>query len=502
MLISFSVILPGFCQNIKSLDRVETKKLINLDVKDMELSDVIKMIADQSDLNIITSKTVRGKVSISLHEVGIEEALDAILKVNNYVYIKDGNILQVYSLPEFKQYSQYAILKTKVYSLKYIRADDLKPLLMSLKSERGNIEADPKTNRIIVIDTVETIASIEEAISEMDKQLETKIYRISYSDPLELQKSILSFMSEKEGEIFVDNRTNSLIVTASPLLLNKIDVLIRNWDKQIPQVLIEAKIMQITIDKGKVLSLDWQYQPSEKHSITVGVKDLPLATGATYVDAFKVGILDTDGYAVTLRALEGLSDANLISSPRIVTLDNEEAKILIGSSEPYEVLHYDTEGHLTTKEIKFVEVGIKLTVTPKIAEDSFVTMKIHPEISSPRKGTVTDALAIDTTEATTILRVKDGNTVVLGGLIKDDEEEHVSQIPLLGDIPLLGRLFRSNYIKHTKKEIIIFITPRILTTGQRLSEIEEDSLKHIDKKIFEVHETVKDIEAKKINKDK
>lgn len=446
-----------------TLGTARSEKLITLDVKDMELADVIRMIADQSGLNIVTSKNVRGKVSVSLQDVPVEKALDAILKVNSCTYITEGDIIQVYTLPEFTQQEQFARLKTKVYTLKYIKATDLKPLIMSLKSVKGKVEVEPKTNRIVVTDTVESINAINETIEQMDRKLDTKVYRLSYAKPAEIQKSLKEIIPEAEGDVLVDERTNSLVVTASPLLMDKIDVIVENWDKKIPQVLIEAKIMQVTLEKGRLLGIDWQFTNPTKNSISVGAKGLPIPTGVTYIEAFKIGVLSEDDYQATIRALETVSDANLISSPRIVTLDNEEATILIGSSEPYEVLHYDDEGHVTSKEIKFIDVGIKLVVTPKIAEDGFITMNIHPEVSSPRKGTVTDALAIDTTEATTVMTVKDGNTLVLGGLIKDDTEKVVAKVPLLGDIPILGLLFQNRYDKLVKKEIVIFITPRIMT---------------------------------------
>ncbi len=216
------------------------------------------------------------------------------------------------------------------------------------------------------------------------------------------------------------------------------------------------------LGKNRFLGVEWQYQNPEKHTVNVGVTNLPLPTGVTYVDAFKIGVLAADDYEVTMRALEGTSDVDLLSSPRIVTLDNTEAKILIGSSEPYDVFHYDSDGNVTGKEVKFVEVGIKLTVTPKISDDGFITMNIRPEVSTPRVGTATDSLAIDTTEATTVMTVKDGNTVVMGGLIKDEKQKIVAKIPVLGDIPLLKYLFRNTYNTTTKKEIIIFITPTII----------------------------------------
>lgn len=450
----------------------QQEKTISLDVKDMDLTDVLRMIADQSGTNIIASKNVKGLVAINLQDVSVETALDAILKVNNCAYVREGDIIQVYTLAEYSQKDQFSKLYTKVFRLQHVKAADLKQAISSLKSTRGMVEIEAKSNTIIVTDTSENIRSVEEAIKELDKILETRVYKLSYAKPSDLQKTLQALIPATEGEMLIDERTNRLIVTATPMLLNKIDAIAKNWDKQIPQVLIEAKILQVTLGKSRNLGVEWQYQQPGSPHLNPGVLDFPIPTGSAYVEALKVGVLALDDYEATLRVLETSSDVDLISSPSIVALDGSEAKILIGSSEPYEVFHFDQFGNINSKEIKFVEVGIKLIVTPKISDDGFITMTIHPEVSSPREGTVTNSLAVDTTEANTVMTVKDGYTVVLGGLIKDDKQKNIAKIPLLGDIPILGFLFRSTYYTTTKKEIIIFITPRIVSPT-RTTSIEE-----------------------------
>lgn len=471
---AFGFLAASACaQDIASLGVSE--KTITLDVKDMEISDVLRMIADQSGLNIITSRNVKGLVTINFQSIPVERALDAILKVNNCGYLKEGSIIQVYTLPELTQKEQFAQLITRVYRLQFVKAADLKNTLNSLKSGRGRIEIEPKTNTLVVIDIDENLRSIDDAIREMDKKLETRVYKLNYAKPVDIQKSIQTVIPATEGDFLVDERTNSLVVTAAPLLLDKIEAILANWDKPIPQVLIEAKIIQITLDKSRFIGVDWQTQDPSKHSMTLGVTSLPLPTGATYVDAFKIGVLSSDDYQVTMRALEANSDANLVSSPSIVTLDNVEAKILIGSSEPYEVFHYDSDGNVTGKELKFVEVGIKLTVTPKVSQDGFIALSIRPEVSSPRTGTATEALAIDTTEANTSMLVKDGQTLVLGGLIKDDKQVKVVKVPFLGDIPIIKYAFRNEYTTIVKKEIVIFITPRIMSPEKRVVSVTDAS---------------------------
>ena len=118
--------------------------------------------------------------------------------------------------------------------------------------------------------------------------METRVYKLNYAK-IWRRKNLFNQLFLREGEVLIDERTNSLVVTASPVVLNKADALINSWDKRIPQVLIEAKILQITLDKNKFLGVDWQYKNPDKHSITIGASSLPTPTGATYIDAFKMG---------------------------------------------------------------------------------------------------------------------------------------------------------------------------------------------------------------------
>jgi type II secretory pathway component GspD/PulD (secretin) len=149
-------------------------------------------------------------------------------------------------------------------------------------------------------------------------------------------------------------------------------------------------------------------------------------------------------------------------------IDNHEANILVGSEEPYIVTTTDPDTGWVYEETKFKDVGLKLIVTPKIDEDNYITMTVHPEVSTARRvAEVDNALAVDTTQADTTMMVKDGETVVLGGLMKNTKSDTEQKIPILGDIPLLGYLFRSTQKEVQKTEILVFITPHILTNENR-----------------------------------
>jgi type II secretory pathway component GspD/PulD (secretin) len=178
--------------------------------------------------------------------------------------------------------------------------------------------------------------------------------------------------------------------------------------------------------------------------------------------------LTPDEYTVTLEALKSDANTEVLSSPRIVVIDGEAANILVGSSEPYAVATTDPVTKLLVQDIKYVDVGIKLEVTPQIGEDNYVTMKIHPEVSTARRvAEVDNVVAKDTTQADTTMMVKDGETIILGGLIKNDKKSTINKVPLIGDIPIIGLLFQNKSYQDVKKEVLVFITPHILTSDNR-----------------------------------
>jgi len=445
-------------QDVVSLDPQTLK--INLDVKNMSILDVLRLLAEQGQVNIVSSKNVQGRVTAKLQGVTVDEALSAILDTNAFTYKRENGIIKVFTQQDVMQQEQTEQLISKIFSLKDIKANDLRPVLNSIKTPRGRVEINTISNQIVVTDTRAAVDEIARMISSMDRAMETKIYNLSYAVAKDLQAKLVEMIPKTEGEVFIDERTNSLVVRAIPETIEKIDRVIRNWDRRSRQVLIEAKLMQVSADKTRALGINWEYNRIDGDGLNISTT-LPLlaATGGV----LRVGSLSDDQYQVTIRALESSTDTDVLASPRIVVIDNTEANILVGSSEPYLVTYIDKESGTQTEDTKFIDVGIKLTVTPKISDDKYITLKIHPEVSTSRRvPEVNNALAVDTTQADTVVMAEDGKTIVIGGLIKETEEVVVAKVPILGDIPLLGLAFRSKSKTKTKKELIVFITPHII----------------------------------------
>lgn len=461
------IFLTGF-------DLTAQKKLISLDIEDTDIRTALRIVAEQSDMNIVISKNVVGSVTVTLENVTLEKALDVISKPNNY-YTMENSTISVFSYLDIQQEERFAKKETKVFTLQHADVLDLRRVLLSMKTPRGKIELNPKNNQVIVIDTPAKVEEIGRAIKELDQPTEIRRYKLLYADTADVRAKLLQVIPEEKGDIFIDERTNSVIIKATPVVLRNIDELIKVWDVQHRQVLIEAKILEITLDETTKLGIDWQMYTKEAGRnpdlVDLSTK-FPL--GLTTGGIFKIGAtLGTEEYSATLEALKNDTDTEVLSSPRIVVIDGQEANILVGSSEPYIVTTVDPDTNLLVEAVKYVDVGIKLIVTPQIGEDDYITMKIHPEVSTAKRVLDEKAVQVITTQADTTMMVKDGETMILGGLIKTKHGKTVDSIPILGSIPFLGALFRKTVDEDIKQEIAVLITPRILTEEGREAISEE-----------------------------
>jgi type II secretory pathway component GspD/PulD (secretin) len=445
--------------------------LVSVSAENEELPSVLYRLAEDYDLNIVISKSVTGKITVKLSDVTLEEALAAMLQPNNYAYSIDGNVVSVYSYAEFQQIERFSPLVTTVFTLQNTDVSSLRRTFQSMKSSRGEMELNLKGNQVIITDTPDKIRQFGKIIEELDTRRELKKYKLKYAEASDVLDRIVQLIPEDKGDVFLDERTNSIVVRAVAPLLQNIDELIQGWDVQHKQVMIEAKILEVTLDNSQKLGIDWEYQSPDSASKGEPAKvdlrgefPVDLTDGGT----FQIGTLSSDDYQVTLEMLESNSNTEVLSSPRVVVIDNHEANILVGSEEPYIVTTTDPDTGWVYEETKFKDVGLKLIVTPKIDEDNYITMTVHPEVSTARRvAEVDNALAVDTTQADTTMMVKDGETVVLGGLMKNTKSDTEQKIPILGDIPLLGYLFRSTQKEVQKTEILVFITPHILTNENR-----------------------------------
>ena len=251
--------------------------------------------------------------------------------------------------------------------------------------------------------------------------------------------------------------------------MEEIKNIISAFDQKDKQVLIEAKIVQIVLSDEFKLGIDWQAILRNYEELTF-TSDFDVLSAVDKSGKVSVGTIDNSNYEIVLQALSTVGVTDILSSPSITAVNNQEAKILVGSTEPYVTSTTTTpsSGPVTTAEsVNFIDVGVKLYVTPTIHQDGFVTLKIKPEVS-----TVTDTLEtsnnntipiVETSEAETTVLVKDGITIVIGGLIKEEKTKTTKKVPFLGDIPLINIAFKSENDSVSKTELVIFLTPHIVS---------------------------------------
>lgn len=450
---------------------------ISLDLRGIEITEVLKFLAAKGNLNIVTKAGISGKVTLFLKDVTIEDALEVILILNNLAFEEINGVLYVMTEAEYqtlhgKSFGERRRLKT--LQLKYASPVDMSAILKEIKSAIGKVIIDKETGAIILIDTPEKLTQMEEIIAKFDQPgfgwpLTEQKFKLTYAEAGEIEDDVSKILTKNIGKLKVDERTNTLIVTDLPQKIEEVEQMLTAFDTPPRQVLIEAKIVQVTLDDDFKMGIEWDRLLSQAkfHSLRF-TASFPASSLSAY-QKISVGTLATDDYTATINLLKSVGETKLISSPRIAALSGEEAKILVGTREAY-VTQTISQAETTTttaESIEYVDVGVKLHVTPIVHPDGFITMKIKPEVSSVIR-TLTTAQGsqvpiIDTTEVETRVMVKDGVSVIIAGLIKDKKQVTKKSTPFFGSIPFLGVLFRSESEEIDKTETVVFLTPHIIS---------------------------------------
>jgi type IV pilus assembly protein PilQ len=380
-----------------------------MDVEGADIRTVVRAIAEFSGHNIVVANDVKATVHVSLHNVDWQDALRTVLRTNGLDYVSEGGI---------------------------IRVEDTSKLASEL-AERAAARAKEAEN----------------------SPLETRVLKLNYANANELMTSIQGSMSRR-GTVQAEKRTNSLIITDVPSGLDAIEKMAHDLDSTTPQVEITAKLVDVDAEALRQIGVQWQagpFQPNNDPAQTLSTKlDEKLASPSATIT---YGIVKSWGaLSAQLDLLEQDRKANVISNPRITTVDNREAKILVGQKIP--LIVQDVAGNPVSQ---LQTIGIQLKVTPHLTDDKKIIMDLHPEVSDlSTQSTVQGGVIINTSEADTRVMVDDGQTAVIGGLIRTNDGTVRRGVPLLKDIPLVGMLFRSNNTVHQNRELIIFVTPRLI----------------------------------------
>jgi type IV pilus secretin PilQ/predicted competence protein len=381
---------------------------ITLDAQGADIKTVLRSISDFAGINIVSGPDVEGEVYVHIKDSPWEEALDILLKAHGYGYREEYGMIRVAPMDRLN-----------------------KEELEQQTAERKKEELLPLINRIIFVNN-------------------------SNADEI---SSALGNVVSKRGKIDVDKGSNALIVNDIERNCDKIEEMVRELDQKTFQVDINAKLVEVDVEATREFGINWGLLNLHKSGLG--------ATGSAEVNesialsaaTLKFGTVRSWGELNTiLEMLEKTNKANIISNPRITTMDNREASILVGKEIPLIVA--DEAGNPITELTK---IGIMLRVIPHVNADETITLDLHPEVSELQsESTAQGGVIISTSEADTRVVVRNGETAVIGGLIKKVETDLVHGIPVLKDIPYLGYLFSSKSKAEKKQELVIFVTPTIV----------------------------------------
>jgi type IV pilus assembly protein PilQ len=432
---------------------------LTLNFQDIETRAVLQLLAETSGKNIVVSDTVQGNVTLRLRNVPWDQALDIVMTTKGLDMRQNGNVIMVAPAEEIAARetadleAQLAIAELEpVYSeflqVNYAKASDLASLIAgsdssSMLSERGTIAVDERTNTLLIQDTAERLQDIRRMVRTLDipiKQvlLESRIVVVNdnFSRDLGMRLGVTAFNENSSDGVTVISGSG---VGTDTMIGSALDNLGSSG----------------TIYPIEVPALNDRYNV-----------DVPIAGSA---GRFALAVLETD-YLVDLEltALEAEGRGEIVSTPRVITANQKEATIKQGVEIPYQ--ESASSGATTTQ---FKEAVLELTVTPQVTPDNNIIMDL--KVSKDNVGEIisTGGLggtvpSIDTRSVQTQVLVKDGQTVVLGGIYETERRETVSKVPVLGDIPYLGAAFRSKQRKDNKAELLIFVTPRILEEGSSI----------------------------------
>jgi len=312
--------------------------------------------------------------------------------------------------------------------------------------------------------------------------LKTEIIQLKYASPSNIVASVQNTLTDKRSKVVADVRTSQLVVLATEKEQLEVQKLVERLDTITKQVLIEARLMETSMNPSTIKGLDWKNTLEAQNirfgnngiAAPPGVPRPPLGTPGVLYDTLRgfnpaTAFLDADGFSAVLSFLNQNSEAKVLSTPRAVTLDNETANISVTRAWPIFKNTAGTQGSPGGSEVTYTNLGVLLNVTPRISANNYVNLRVVPEVSrvfdtttKVVAGTVNTADIYDIRKIDTRVMIPSGNTLVLGGLVQDGTREKNSKVPLLGDIPVLGYLFRSDSKSREKQNLLIFITPTIV----------------------------------------
>ncbi|MGQ9660788.1 MAG: secretin N-terminal domain-containing protein [Kiritimatiellia bacterium] len=461
--------LPGF----------DTKVSLQ-SLRPWDIVELIEFLAYKGGLNnIVIGKGVSGQTQkLKFEDVTVADALEVVLSMNNLAYKVEGGILTVMTDEEYRRQfgaSFYNQRQVSMETLNYASPERMAAVLAPLKSEIGTIVTDKVGSKLILIDTPEKIAEMRSIIQKSDVPTETRVFALQYGNVEEVAPEVTAMLTPELGRVSVDKRTKNLVVTDLPEKMEKIAKVVQVFDTRPKQVFIEAKIVQVSLGDAYKLGINWNHVfqlVSPRMNLGVTVRP-PLQSeegitppGGGFGSLSVMTVVGGSDLTVLLDALKTIGDTKILSNPHIAVLDGQEAVVKSVTDQPYAEAQLESgTTNVVGETVKFVEVGVTLAVKPRINEDRMISMSVKPEVSSVLGNyqAYRQVPIVRRSYAETSVMIKDGETIIIAGMIEQSATSKENSVPFLGRIPLFGLLFRSKSQVVAANETVVFLTPRVIT---------------------------------------
>jgi MSHA type pilus biogenesis protein MshL len=416
--------------------------LYSFRAQELPIIDALALFARSNHLNIVAGPEITGTITVDFHHLPLAQAMSAILEAHGYYWEHHQDLIQV------KQF------KTTMLNVDYIRL---------VRGGTGENRAQMNSG------STGGIGSQETGQITVNQQDEIKFWD-------ELEKQIQTLMS-KDGRLVINRLSGTIQVTDWYQRVDEIDHFLKTVHQALyRQVEIEVRIYEVNLNDNYSLGIDWSKINFYGTSGNIGLANIITAPfGGFIAKAATTTISFADGsFDGVLKALQEQGELRVVSQPRVVTLNNQPALIKVATDQPFftSTISQGTAGspNIVTEQVRSVTVGLVLSVTPQISEDGWIMLDVTPIISrlrdivtSPQE--TANAPVLDIKQSSGLVRLKDGEMVIIGGLIQEESSDTERKVPILGDIPFLGRLFKGTYNVKTKSELVIFLSPKIVRSS-------------------------------------
>lgn len=442
-----------------------------------DLQSFVRQMAEKMGLNAVVDSAVHGTVNLQLKHVQPSQALAMVLAINGYSSEIQGNFLivstkdKLANLPTAQ--ASMGPQAVQVIPLEYAKASDLSA---TVTSEYPSVQVSVgPTNELVVKGPISDIKKVRDLVSELDKAApppvppQKAVIQLNYSDVKDVLSQLKPLLPA-DAVLIADDRLNAIIAIGSPYDIDTVKSFVSAVDVPSPQVMLAMQVISVNIENSSNIGVGWPGAatttfteapsgPLPPEGGTAPTADTGSGGGAVLNNlGFHTFVRDNLQLITSLNWLVQHSFAKVLGAPRIATVNDKQASIQLGQRVP--VVYFDPRAGLY--QVQYIDVGVILNITPHISPDGYITVHVNPTVSEVT-GFVQNFPQLETRQADTTVRVKNGQTIVIGGLLNESTTDTLTKIPLLGDIPIIGELFRHDVKDHTKTDLVVSITPTLLS---------------------------------------